>query len=332
MTTIGIIGAGAIARDHVAAYRRIPGVRISHVADLDGARAAELAALAGGATPTTDAGAIFAAPEIDAVDICTASGSHAALTIAAARAGKHVHVEKPAALALADFDAMTAAIDAAGLSLMVGQTARFQPVNREFAAGIAEGLIGRPRMVHVLWYTGHVWPDGWRSWQLDPALSGGHPVHNGVHAIDLAVWLLGATPTRVFARGFRTFAPTMGTPDSFHLTVRFDSGALALLEIAYSLRARGDSLRRILAIGETGSLHHTTDGDPTLHSDALRPPPQATEDALYFQLTHWLATLAGREAPIVTAPQVRATLAAALAAQESLTTGAAVTLGEVAHA
>ena len=139
----------------------------------------------------------FAAPEIDAVDICTASDSHAALTIAAARAGKHVHVEKPAALALADFDAMAAAIDAAGVSLLVGQTARFQPVNREFAAGIAEGLIGRPRMVHILWYTGHVWPDGWRGWQLDPARSGGHPVHNGVHAIDLAIWLLGAVPTRV---------------------------------------------------------------------------------------------------------------------------------------
>ena len=101
MTTIGIVGAGAITREHVAAYRRIPGVRISHVADLDGGRAAELAALAGGAAPTTDARALFAAPEIDAVDICTASGSHAALTIAAARAGKHVHVEKPAALALA---------------------------------------------------------------------------------------------------------------------------------------------------------------------------------------------------------------------------------------
>lgn len=331
MTTIAIIGAGAIARDHVAAYRRIPGARISHVADIDGGRAAELAALAGGATPITDAAAIFAAPEVDAVDICTSSASHAPLTIAAARAGKHVHVEKPAALTLADFDAMAAATRDAGVGLMVGQTARFQPVHREIAAGIAEGLIGRPRVLHVLWYVGHVWSDGWRSWQLDPSRSGGHPVHNGVHALDLAVWLLGARPNRVFARGYRTFAPAMGTPDSFHMTVRFDGGALALLEIAYSLRARGDHLRRILAVGESGSLHHTTEGDPNLFSDAARPAPQATEDALYLQLTHWLATLAGREEPIVTVPQVRAALAAALGAQESLETGAAVALGEVAR-
>ena len=330
--TIGIIGAGAIARDHIAAYRRIPGVRISHVADLDAGRAAELAALAGGATATTDVATLLAASGLDAVDICTASASHAPLTIAAAAAGKHIHVEKPAALKLADFDAMTAAVAAANVSLMVGQTARFQPVHAEMAAGIAEGLIGRPRLLHVLWYAGHVWTEGWRSWQLDPARSGGHPVHNGVHALDLAVWLLDARPMRVFARGFRTFAPTMGTPDSFHMTVRFDNGALALLEIAYSLRARGDFLRRILAVGETGSLQHTTEEEPRLYSDAARPSSPAIEDALYYQLTHWLATLRGEAAPIVKNEQVRATLAAALAAQESLETGAAVALGEVAHA
>jgi predicted dehydrogenase len=330
--TVGIIGAGAIARDHVAACRRIPGVQIGWVADLDAGRARDLALLAGGAAWTTNPAQIYDAPDVDAVDICTSSASHAALTIAAATAGKAVHVEKPAALSLADFDAMAAAIDRAGVPFMVGQTARFQPVHREVAAGIAEGLIGRPRLLHVLWYAGHVWSDGWRSWQLDPVRSGGHPVHNGVHALDLAVWLLDANPVRVFARGFRTFAPAMGTPDSFHMTVRFDNGALAVLEIAYALRARGDALRRILAVGETGSLHHTTEDDPTLHSDATRAPSPAVEDALYYQLSHWIAVLRGAEEPIVRPAQVRAALAAALGAQESLVSGAAVALGEAVHA
>lgn len=332
MITVGIIGAGAIARDHVAAYRRIPGVRIGWVADLDAGRARDLASLAGGTRWATDPAAIFADGDVDAVDICTSSPSHAPLTIAAAAAGKAVHVEKPAALALDDFDAMTAAIDRAGVAFMVGQTARFQPVHREFAAGIAEGLIGKPRLLHVLWYAGHVWPEGWRSWQLDPVRSGGHPVHNGVHALDLAVWLLDARPVRVFARGFRTFAPTMGTPDSFHMTVRFDNGALATLEIAYALRARGDALRRILAVGETGSLHHTTEDDPALYSDALRAASPAVEDALYHQLSHWIAVLRGAEEPIVRPAQVRAALAAALGAQESLVGGGAVALGEVVRA
>lgn len=331
MTTIAIIGAGGIARDHLAAYARMPDVRVSHVADLDAGRARGLAAQAG-ADWATDPAGIFACEEVDAVDICTSTESHAALTIAAAEHGKQVHVEKPAALSLAEFDAMAAAAARHGVGLMVGQTARFQPVHREVAAGIAEGLIGRPRLVHVLWYVGHAWPDGWRSWQLDVARSGGHPVHNGIHAIDLATWLLDARPVRVFARGFRSFAPAMGTPDSFHVTVRFDNGSMALLEISYALRARGEHLRRILVVGEAGSLHHTTQDDPDLVSDAAKPVPQAIENALHRQLAHWVATLQGREEPIVTLPQVRAALAAALAAQRSLKTGEAIALGEVARA
>lgn len=326
--SVAIIGAGGIAREHVAAYARIPGVRVSHIVDTDAARARSLAAHTETATWSTDPQSAFAAPEVDAVDICTPSETHAALAIAAAERGKAIHVEKPAALSLADYDAMVAATARHGVPLMVGQTARFQPVNSEIAQEIAAGTIGRLRVLHVTWYAGHVWAEGWRAWQLDPARSGGHPLHNGIHALDLAVWLFARTPTRIFARGFRTFAPEMGIPDSFHMTVRFDDGSLALLEIAYALRQRDDALRRILAIGETGSLGHSTEDDPQLYSDGVHLPSPAIEDAMYYQLRHWVATLRGEEVPIVTAAQVRHALAAALAAQESLETGRAVTIGE----
>ncbi len=325
---IAIIGAGSIARDHVAAYARIPGVRVSHIVDTDAIRAQSLAAQAGNATWSTDAQSALAAPDVSAVDICTPSETHAALTIAAAERGKAIHVEKPAALSLADYDAMVAATGRHGVSLMVGQTARFQPVNREIAQEIAAGTIGRLRLLHLAWYAGDVWAGGWRAWQLDPARSGGHPLHNGIHALDLAVWLFGRAPTRVFTRGFRAFAPTMGIPDSFHMTVRFHDGSLALLEIAYALRQRGDTLRRILAVGEAGSLSHSTEDDPHLYSDGVHLPSPSIEDAIYHQLRHWVATLRGEETPIVTTAQVRHALAAALAAQESLETGRAVTVGE----
>ncbi len=326
--SVALIGAGGIAQDHVAAYARIPGIRVSHIVDTDAIRARSLAAHAGNATWSTDLQALFAAPDVDAVDICTPSETHAALVIAAAEHGKAIHVEKPAALSLADFDAMVAATERHGVSLMVGQTARFQPINTEIAAEIAAGTIGRLRVLHVTWYAGHVWADGWRAWQLDPARSGGHPLHNGIHALDLAIWLFGRAPTRVFSRGFRTFAPTMGIPDSFHMTVRFEDGSFALLEIAYALRQRGDALRRILAVGEAGSLSHSTEDDPHLASDGVHLPSAAIEDAMYHQLRHWIATVRGEESSIVPNAQVRHALAAALAAQESLETGRAVTIGE----
>ncbi len=329
---IAIIGAGGIAQDHVAAYARIPGVRVAHIVDTDATRARTLAARASNAAWSTDAQPVFAASDVDAVDICTPSETHAALAIAAAERGKAIHVEKPAALSLAEYDAMVTATEQRGVSLMVGQTARFQPVNSEIAQAIATGTIGRLRVLHVTWYAGHVWADGWRAWQLDPARSGGHPLHNGIHALDLAIWLFGRTPTRIFTRGFRTFAPTMSIPDSFHMTVRFDDGSFALLEIAYALRQRGDSLRRILAIGEAGSLSHSTEDDPQLYSDGVHLPSPAIEDAMYLQLRHWIATLRGEEEPIVKTVQVRHALAAALAAQESLETGMAVSIGEARDA
>lgn len=327
---IAIIGAGAIAHEHVAAYARIPGVRVVQVIDRHADRARRLAAQAGEARWSTDGEAPWAA-DIDAVDICTPSDAHAALAIAAAAHGKAIHVEKPAALSLADFDAMVTATEQAGVSMMIGQTARFQPINTEIAHAVAAGTIGRLRVLHVTWYAGHVWLDGWRAWQLDPTRSGGHPVHNGIHALDLAVWLSDRSPVRVFARGYRTFAPAMGIPDSFHITVRFDDGSLALLEIAYSLKARGDSFRRILAVGETGSLSHSTDDDPRLVSDGVHLPADAIEGAMERQLRHWVATLRGEAEPIVRHREVRDALAAALGAQRSLETGAAVQLSAVSH-
>jgi len=325
--SVAIIGAGSIAADHVAAYARIPGACVTYIVDVDATRASALAKRADAAW-STDTNVILTNADIDAVDICTPSETHAALTIAAAEHRKAIHVEKPAALSLKDFDAMATAAEEHGVSLMVGQTARFQPVNADIAREIAAGTIGRLRVLHVTWYAGHVWADGWRAWQLDVTRSGGHPVHNGIHALDLAVWLFGRQPTRVFARGFRTHAPTMGIPDSFHITCRFDDGSFALLEISYALRTRGDSLRRILAIGDAGSLSHSTEEDPQLYSDGVHLPSPSTDDAMYYQLRHWIATLHGEEEPIVKTAEVRATLAAALAAQTSLESGNAVNIGE----
>src|SRR5699024_6676186 len=104
---------------------------------------------------------------------------------------------------------------ASGVSLAVGQTVRFQPIVADAYQAVTEGVVGDPRLIHLSWYTGHVWPGGWRGWQLDKASSGGHPVHNGVHILDTATWLLGSPPVEVMARGFRTFSPDLPIPDSF---------------------------------------------------------------------------------------------------------------------
>lgn len=323
---VTVVGTGAFAREHLLALRQVPRLRVAWVAGTDLDRAEELASIVG-ARATTDIHAAVTDPAVHAVDVVNATPGHAPWTIAAGHAGKHVHVDKPAALSLGELDAMIAAT--AGTSLMVGQTVRFQPAVRRLAQAVKEGRVGDPRLLHITWYTGHAWPGGWRSWQLDPALSGGHPVHNGTHILDAATWLLGSAPTEVFARGMRTFSPDMESPDSFQVQLRTADGGLATLELCYALRQRGDMLRRVVLVGTGGTLSHTTENEPGLTSDAARPAPLSLDGALPDQLEHWADVVTGEAEPLVRTDEVRAALAGALAAQRSLVTGRRIHVTEI---
>lgn len=321
--TIALIGTGAFSREHLAALRQIPDVRVAWVYGRTLGAAEEVALLAPGARPTTVAADVLADPEVTAVDVVTATAGHAAWVVDAARAGKHILVDKPVCRDLAELAQIEAALADSGVSFLVGQTVRFQPVVADIATAIHAGEIGQPRLVHISWYTGHVWPGGWRGWQHDPALSGGHPVHNGTHAIDTAVYLLRRLPTRVFARPLRTWSSDMPSPDSFQLTLRFGDEALAVVELCYALTRPGDSLRRLVVAGSGGTLSHTTQGEQEVHSGAAPEAPVSTAEALVRQMEHWVDVLNGAQ-PNTTLTQVRAVLATAVAAQRSLVSGEAV--------
>ncbi|HEY3119941.1 MAG TPA: Gfo/Idh/MocA family oxidoreductase, partial [Vicinamibacteria bacterium] len=104
---LAIVGTGNVSRYHAEAIAQTPGARLVAVCRSDPTRAAE-AAKQFGVPCETSYDALLARADVDAVCLCTPSGRHAAETLAAARAGKHVLVEKPMALTLADADAMIA--------------------------------------------------------------------------------------------------------------------------------------------------------------------------------------------------------------------------------
>ncbi|MEU8625021.1 Gfo/Idh/MocA family oxidoreductase [Streptomyces sp. NPDC048669] len=324
---VAVIGAGAIARDHVTAIAAVPGLRLTHVVDRHPERAAALAALAEGATWSTDPATAWS-DGIDVTAVCTSPESHTELSVSALEAGRAVLLEKPAALKVADADRILAAAKTAGRPLLVAQTARFQPVHLEIARAVAEGAIGTPRLAHLTWYTGHVWPGGWRGWQLDASRSGGHVAHNGVHALDLLTWLMDDEPVRVFARPCRTWASGMPTPDSFQILVRFAGGALATIELCYALVERGTFVRRLMLSGTAGTLHHSSEDEPRAHS-ASPVAPASIDGAMTEQTRHLRDVLDGVAAPLTAPHQVRGALAAALAAQLSADEGRPVDVKEV---
>jgi predicted dehydrogenase len=147
---------------------------------------------------TTDWLAVARDPSIGAVVIATPNALHAPQAIAALEAGKHVLVEKPMAVSVAECDAMIKAAAGSGASLMVAHCWRFHPDVRAMRDRIDSGELGE--VVKTRGYGVHA-GDGPSGWFVDRALAGGGALPDmGVHAIDTARFLLDdPTPTRVCA-------------------------------------------------------------------------------------------------------------------------------------
>jgi predicted dehydrogenase len=183
---VAIVGCGLIGRKRLAA---LPPGTFAAACDLDAARAAQLAGSHGYAT--TDAARIFADPAIDAVIVCTLNAALFPLALAAIRAGKHVLIEKPGAISVAEIDELVVAADAARVAVRIGFNHRFHPALIKARELFEAGALGP--MMFVRGRYGHGGRLGYDTeWRADPAHSGGGElIDQGVHLIDLAGWFLG---------------------------------------------------------------------------------------------------------------------------------------------
>lgn len=224
---IAIVGCGLIGRKRLAA---LPAGSFAAACDLDLSRAEQLAANAGMGYATSDAARIFADPQIDAVIISTLNASLAPLAFAAIRAGKHVLVEKPGAISVAEVDELIAAADASRVCVRVGFNHRFHPALQKAHELFASGALGR--LMFLRGRYGHGGRVGYdREWRADAKLSGGGELMDqGVHIIDLAGWFLGD-----FA-GIDGHAATyfwdMPVDDNAFLSLRTASGQTAWLHVS----------------------------------------------------------------------------------------------------
>ena len=116
-----------IANKHVAVITAIPEIDLIYACDPDADRAATIAGKAEGSTAETDFEKVLADPKVEIVSICTPSGSHASLGIQAARAGKHVIVEKPMALRLDEADQLDRGLRPLGCEALRRQAEPLQP-------------------------------------------------------------------------------------------------------------------------------------------------------------------------------------------------------------
>lgn len=199
---IGIIGAGNIAQNaHIPAYLHQPDVELVAVCDIKADRAEEVARRYNIKHVFTDFNEMVKLPELDAVSVCTWNNSHAAATIAALEAGKHVLCEKPMAMNVAEAEAMRDAARRTGNVLQIGFVNRYRTEAQVMKEMAAAGKFGEIYFGKATILRRRGTPLGWFT---DPAKSGGGPVIDiGVHIIDLTRYLMGnPEPVRVSAGVF----------------------------------------------------------------------------------------------------------------------------------
>jgi 1,5-anhydro-D-fructose reductase (1,5-anhydro-D-mannitol-forming) len=195
---LGIVGVGGLGALMARAARAALGVEPVACAASQIANAERFAAAHGIPRAHRDLEALVADDGVDAVCLGTPNGLHASQTLVALAAGKHVLVEKPMALSVADAVAMRERAEALGLVLGVGFHLRHHDVLRELKGRIDAGDVGRPILVRASW--GMAIADTLPPWKSDPRMAGGGAwMGLGVHVLDLLRWLLGREPSRVVA-------------------------------------------------------------------------------------------------------------------------------------
>jgi len=247
----GIIGCGRIAPRHADTLADIPNAELVQVCDVIESRARTFAEKYGAAY-CLNYHELLANPEIDIVNICTPSGMHAEMTIAALKAGKHVIVEKPMAMNPADADRMIAAAQEADRKLCIVLQNRYNPPMQDFYHAVRDGKIGRVLLgsVTVRWYRPQeYYNDGWHGTR---SMDGGALMNQSIHHIDALQWLVGVPVKSVFAYT-ATLAHQMEAEDAGVVVVKFENGALATIEgstVTYPQNLEAS----VALFGEKGSL------------------------------------------------------------------------------
>jgi predicted dehydrogenase len=295
---VGIIGTGGIAQGaHIPGYQGTEGVELYAACDVIEERAQAMAEKFGIPHVFTDYEEMLKLPEIDIVSVCTPPFAHKDATIAALQAGKHVLCEKPMALdateAQAMLDAWYAARERYKNVFSIGFQSRFgrnaQLLKRFIDAGeLGELYYGR---------TAALRRRGIPGWGVftDKAKNGGGPLIDiGVHALDLALWLMGhPQPASVYGVTFRKFGnradvfnpwgswdpKTYDVEDAAMAMIRFQNGATLQLECSWALNIERSMSQTILCGTEGGAQLQPFKIFQEKHGTILDivPPEGATE-------------------------------------------------------
>ena len=230
-----IVGTGMISEFHARALAEVRGAKF--VACYD--RAVKRAKQFGkehGCTVYNSLEELLKDERVDAVSIATPSGAHLEPAVAAAKAGKHVIVEKPLEVTLKRCDRIIAACEKHGVKLATIFPSRFHDSSIKMKRAIEAGRFGRMTLgdAYIKWYRTQEYYDSgaWRgTWALD---GGGALMNQAIHTVDLLSWMMGPV-AEVQAHTATLAHKRIEVEDVATATLRFANGALGVIEASTAI-------------------------------------------------------------------------------------------------
>ena len=328
---IGIVGAGGMTVYHIPGFRK-GGAEVAAVADPNVAAAERCAKKWGVPRVYASLTEMLASEALDAVSVITPNRFHAPLVLEALKAGKDVFCEKPPALNAKETVAMAKAAEKAGRRLMFNFCNRARPESMALKREIDSGRFGKVNSAQATWMRRTGIP-GFGGWFTTKALSGGGPVIDLLHGIDLALWFMGyPEPSYVIARTFddfmhdRRFRGPWGIPEKEDGTcdveaaaygfVTFKNGSCLTIHNSWAEMVKREEMSVVLqGTKEGGAMRRLfgVDGDDSTTDDVCelytmtaagkrkdRSPTKKRDEAMgrIRSAENFVRVLQGREEPL----------------------------------
>lgn len=259
---VGMIGCGKVAEEYIKAFQQDARSEVRGLVSRSVGRAEACRAKCGlSCTADADAAALIARRDIDIIVVCTPHDQHTEHVLAAAKAGKHIVIEKPVALNWEEVRAQQAAVRAAGVKSVVGFVLHWNPLLLNIDRLLDEKAFGNVFLIEVD-YLHRVWWGNTR-WLGTSAQGGTSLLAAGCHAVDALRWFAREKPVEASAYSVKTENPNE-YPGTTALLVKFESGMIGRVTSCFD--AKMPYVFHVGVYGTEGSLR-----DDKLYAPKLFP-------------------------------------------------------------
>lgn len=338
---VGLIGSGFITAIHIEALKQCAAAEVVAVSSPTTGKAEAFARKHGIPHHFTDHRRLLDQKDIDLVVIGVPNDVHCAVTVAAAAAGKHIVLEKPMCLNLAEADRMLEACRQAKVKLMYAEELCFAPKYVRLKQLLDSGALGQPTLLKQS--EKHDGPHAPHFWDVDRA-GGGVAMDMGCHAIEFFRWILGRPKIKsVYAQmDLQVHKDKTRGDDNAILILEFANGVTAMAEeswtklggmddraevhgskgVAYADLLHGNSIETYSAVGYDYAVEKagsTLGWSFTMYEEIWNY-------GFVHEMAHFLDCVQNDKKPLVTGEDARAVMEVIFAAYESAGTGKKVQL------